>query len=143
MQETSTQTAAVTATITGNGYATKVSPAPPHEQHKLMVDQSTDIQGGSATGPNPFTYLYAALAGCVAQTMYAYVSRKGWPLERAVIRVFPTRQGHDPVEQIDLRITLEGDKLTDEQRERIHLVAAKCPVHKTLEAGVRITDSAD
>lgn len=138
---TTAVTAAVTATITGDGYATDVTPAPPHHRHTLIVDQAGEVPGGSGKGPNPFTYLYTALAGCVAQTIYSYVSRKDWPLERAVVRVFPTGHGHDPVEKIELRIELIGDELTDVQRERIMAVASKCPVHKTLEAGVPISDA--
>ncbi|GEM_PF-2932442 len=136
-----TDQAAVTATITGDGFATEVKPAPPHDGHTIVVDQAAAIDGGAGRGPNPFTYLYAALAGCVAQTIYSYVSRKGFKLVRATVEVFPTREGHDPVEKIELKITLDGPELTDDQRKRILAVAAQCPVHKTLERGVAINDT--
>jgi putative redox protein len=132
--------AAVVATITGEGFTTEVKPAPPHHEHVITVDQAAAIDGGGGRGPNPFTYLYAALSGCVAQTIYSYVSRKGYPLERAMVEVFPTRKGHDPVSHIELRITLDGDGLSDEMRSRIFAVAVKCPVHRTLEGGVTIVD---
>ena len=41
------------------------------------------------------------------------------------------------VDEVDQRVTLLGP-LTDEQRERLMQIAHRCPVHKTLDAGVRI-----
>ena len=47
-------------------------------------------------------------------------------------------EGNDP--SFDVRIRLPAD-LTDEQRDRLLVIATKCPVHKTLKAqDVRVND---
>jgi putative redox protein len=41
------------------------------------------------------------------------------------------------VDEVDQHVTLLGP-LTDEQRDRLMQIAHRCPVHKTLDLGVRI-----
>ena len=46
--------------------------------------------------------------------------------------------GEGKINSIDLELLLGGD-LTDEQRQRLAEIAARCPVHRTLTDGVTIT----
>jgi putative redox protein len=46
--------------------------------------------------------------------------------------------GEGKINSIDLELLLGGD-LTDEQRQRLTEIAARCPVHRTLTEGVTIT----
>jgi uncharacterized OsmC-like protein len=76
-------------------------------------------------------------------TMRMYAERKGLPLDRAIVEV---RHGKVHIEategatagkptQIDRFeriIRLEGDALTDSDRERLLSIADRCPVHRTL-----------
>ena len=70
-----------------------------------------------------------------------YAQRKGWPLQDLKVQVryepgpsgLPGSEGHRIVQSV----TLIGD-LTAEQRARLESVIERCPVHKTLSAGVPI-----
>jgi putative redox protein len=70
-------------------------------------------------------------------TVRLYAERKGWALDR-----IETRLARDPgegkINSIELTLLLGGD-LTDEQRQRLAEIAARCPVHRTLAEGVTIT----
>ena len=82
-------------------------------------------------------------------TLRLYAARKGWDLREVVVeldigRAYAEDCAHceDPramVEQITRRITLQG-ALDAGQKARLAEIAAKCPVHKTLTAGVRVKD---
>ena len=75
------------------------------------------------------------------------LGRKGWPLERVLVRLRHSRvHAADCVEcdkkpvlldHIDRTITLEG-ALDAAQRDRLMAIADKCPVHRTLSAPIRI-----
>jgi putative redox protein len=118
------------------GYETEVE----IRQHRLISDEPQDKGGGDA-GPKPTELLAASLATCTVITVLMYAERKGWelgPLEAEVDFATPTVDA-PPSFKVELRTPAE---LTDEQRERILVIAAKCPVHKTLAAGdVKIEDS--
>jgi putative redox protein len=43
------------------------------------------------------------------------------------------------VELFEKTVSIAGDKLTEEQKARLLSVAGKCPVHRALEGGSRIT----
>jgi putative redox protein len=71
--------------------------------------------------------------------MRLYADQKGWPLERARVAVTHAKDaGQVPPDRFDRSIGLEGP-LTDEQRARLLEIAERCPVHRTLEGGSRIT----
>lgn len=107
--------------------------------HRLTADEPADAGGGDA-GPRPTELLAASLASCAAITMEMYADRKGWELGELEVAVDYTgpEEGNDP--SFDVRIRLPAD-LTDEQRDRLLVIATKCPVHKTLKAqDVRVND---
>jgi uncharacterized OsmC-like protein len=114
--------------------------------HRLIADEPVS-QGGLGSGPNPYDLLAASLGACKSMTMRLYAERKGWPLERARVKVShgkihaadcadcETRAG--TVDELRCEITLAGP-LDDEQRLRIVEIAERCPVHRTLTAEVKI-----
>jgi putative redox protein len=108
--------------------------------HRLIVDEPTDA-GGKDAGPRPTELLAASLASCTTITIVMYADRKGWDVgavETAVDFTEPSADG-GPSFEVKIRIPAE---LSDEQRERILVIASKCPVHKTLLAqDVKIEDS--
>jgi uncharacterized OsmC-like protein len=116
--------------------------------HALRADEPV-AAGGRDAGPDPYALLLSALGACTSMTLRLYADRKGWALRDVVVeldiaRVYAEDCTHceDPramVDEIRRRITLRGD-LAAAQRTRLAAIAAKCPVHKTLVAGVRVRD---
>ena len=103
-------------------------------RHTLTVDEP-EKQGGQDMGPSPQELLAAALASCTAVTMEMYANRKGWEIGEVVVDV-----GYEPAQRgsptrFDMVVTLPKE-LPEDQRERLLQIAAKCPVHRTLEGEV-------
>ena len=101
------------------------------------------MPGGLNTGPAPYDFLLAGLGACTAMTVKMYARRKGWPLDDVQIQL-----SHAKIHQQDLLASSRLDQMTrqikqtgpleDAQRDQLMQIADKCPVHKTLEAGVQI-----
>ncbi|GAB5347591.1 bifunctional alpha/beta hydrolase/OsmC family protein [Alteriqipengyuania sp. 357] len=115
--------------------------------HRFVADEPTSY-GGDDTGPTPYDLLLAALGTCTAMTMKMYAERKGLPFEGARVAVTHDRDhGKDcdhceeegnQVQALHRTITLLGDDLTAEHRDRLIEIADKCPVHRTLEGHLHI-----
>lgn len=115
-------------------------------RHGLFADEPVHL-GGRDTGPSPYDLLLMSLGACSAMTLRLYARRKGWPLERVLVRLrhrkihaedcatCETEKGF--VDSIERRIELLGP-LTDEQRKRLMEVADMCPIHRTLMSEVTI-----
>jgi putative redox protein len=102
--------------------------------HRLTADEPRD-HGGEDSGPSPQELLAASLASCTAITMEMYAQRKGWDVGDIAVNVNyePAHRG-SPTR---FRMTFElAKELPEEQREKLMQIAAKCPVHRTLEGEV-------
>ncbi len=107
--------------------------------HTLVVDEPVAV-GGNDTGPSPTRLVAAGLAGCVAVTMEMYAERKGWDIGKVEVDVDVEYEEFAPLSfAVTLRLPAG---LSEEQRERLLLIARKCPVHRLLtgEARVMISD---
>ena len=102
--------------------------------------------GGGGRGPTPYDLVLAGLGACTSMTLRLYAERKGLPLETVRVRLRHRRDhradcaGGDacpPMEAIEREITLQGP-LDAPMRARLMEIADKCPVHRTLEAGVKV-----
>jgi putative redox protein len=102
--------------------------------HELVIDEPADA-GGTDEGPSPLEMLSGALAGCIAVTMEMYAARKGWDLPSVEVecQFTPAERGTPTKFNIVMRLP---DTLTDEQVARLEVIAAKCPVHRTLDGEV-------
>ncbi len=102
--------------------------------HIVTADEPRDA-GGDDEAPSPQELLAASLASCTAITMEMYAKRKGWdvgPIE-VDVEYSPAERGCPTRFSVGLRLP---DGLTEEQTQRLQVIAAKCPVHRTLEGEV-------
>jgi putative redox protein len=102
--------------------------------HELIADEPVD-QGGADTGPSPQELLAASLASCTAVTMEMYAQRKGWDIGGVEVAVdyTPAERGCPTRFNLVMRMP---ESLSEEQVERLRVIAAKCPVHRTLDGEV-------
>ncbi len=106
--------------------------------HVFLADEPESV-GGMGSGPSPFDLLSAALAACTTMTLRLYADGKGWPVTRIRTAVGHDRQPGDARPDLyHCRIALEG-AIDAEQRTRMMDIAARCPVHRTLDQGSRFT----
>jgi putative redox protein len=104
--------------------------------HVLVVDEPPE-RGGKNTGPRPTQLLAASLAGCTAITVEMYAARKGWDVGKVEAEVDVSYDHYVP-DHFKVTLRLPGE-LDDEQRQRLLLIAAKCPVHKVLAGEAKVT----
>ena len=113
--------------------------------HVWTADEPIELDG-TDTGPNPYELLLGALGACTCITISYYCKRKGWDLYSV-----STKYTYDKIHADDCahceddatgflhnvtsEIFMDGD-FDDAQRARLEEIAQKCPVHRTLEAGL-------
>ena len=104
--------------------------------HTMVLDEPED-RGGTDTGPRPTQLLAASLAGCTAITVEMYAERKEWDVGAIEVDVDVAYDGPVPsTYAVALKLPSE---LSEEQRQRLLAVAAKCPVHKILVGAATVT----
>jgi putative redox protein len=106
--------------------------------HQITVDETLQ-SGGEDSGPDPQELLAASLASCTAITMEMYAQRKGWDIGHVEVDVqySPAERGCPTKFDLILRIP---DDLPEEQVQRLQVIAAKCPVHRTLDGEVMFNE---
>lgn len=120
------------------------------DTHQWLADEPKS-SGGDDRGPDPYDHLLASLGTCTSMTIRMYANHKKWPLDDVYVTLKHSREhGADCdascsdedsealVDVIDREVRLEGDQLSDEQRERLLEIANRCPVHRTLENEIRV-----
>jgi putative redox protein len=102
--------------------------------HTITADEPRD-HGGDDSGPSPQELLAASLASCSAITMEMYARRKGWNIDglRVDCEYMPAERGHPTQFKLVMKMPAHLDQ---EQIDRLVVIAARCPVHRTLEGEV-------
>ncbi len=143
MTQSESHEGTVTARIGRSGYRIEIDAS----GHALVSDEPSEM-GGSDAGATPYDLVLAALGACTAMTLRMYADRKKWPLEGVVVHMHHSRSHvvdeqhcEDRPARLDhIERTLEiAGPLTHDQRVKLAEIAERCPVHRTLDAGVRIT----
>jgi putative redox protein len=106
--------------------------------HRQTVDEPLE-KGGDDEGPSPQELLAASLASCTAITIEMYAQRKGWEIGTVEVEVdyTPPERGEPTKFSLELRLPADCNQ---EQRDRLQVIAAKCPVHRILEGDVIFAD---
>jgi putative redox protein len=104
--------------------------------HEFLADEPSRLGGGD-TGPSPYEYYAAALAGCTSITLRMYAERKGWDLTglEVDVDVYKTEEGRPRIERV---VRLAGD-LDDAQRARLLDIAERTPVTLAVMHGAEVT----
>jgi putative redox protein len=109
--------------------------------HVVAVDEPLE-SGGEDTAPSPQELLAASLASCTAVTLEMYAQRKGWEVGEVEVdcQYSPAERGCPTKFELVVRLP-EG--LQPDQVERLMQIAAKCPVHRTLDGEVMFDERAE
>jgi uncharacterized OsmC-like protein len=106
-------------------------------RHLLRGDLAPEA-GGVDAGPSPKELCMLSLALCTSMTVRLFATRSGFPLVRVRVRAAEhTQEGAHVPDGLSLSIELEGEQLTEPQRERLLRAASKCPVKQMLAGGMR------
>jgi putative redox protein len=106
--------------------------------HQLVVDEPRE-QGGDDEGPSPEELLAASLASCTAITIEMYAQRKNWdvgPVE-VDVQYSPAERGCPTKFELVLHLPAQ---LSDDQVDQLRVIAAKCPIHRTLDGEVMFSE---
>ena len=120
--------------------------------HSLVADEPED-DGGDDLGPTPYDLLLWAIGACTSMTLQMYARRKGYPLHEVAVEVEHERlhaedcvdcqeEHTGKIEVLRRKLVLRGP-LTDEQRDDLLRIAARCPVHKTIAASPEVIDTVE
>lgn len=134
----------ITADLT-NGFQVDIKAG----AHTWRADEPVDLNG-TDTGPTPYELMLGALAACTCITLSMYAQRKSIAVT-SISAQFTYDKVHAEdctfchdddkgfVDAVTSEIFIEGT-FSDEERARLEEVAVRCPVHKTLERGIRFDE---
>ncbi|WP_333599382.1 OsmC family protein [Flavobacterium sp.] len=103
----------------------------------LLMDEPENV-GGQNIGPDPFSTFLASLAGCTLSTLRMYIDRKGWDIPEINISLNLAQELNPELETTIAREITFSTNISDEQRERLLLIAEKCPISKILKNKITI-----
>jgi putative redox protein len=106
----------------------------------ILMDEPEHLQGKDL-GPDPYTTLLASLAGCTLSTLRMYIDRKEWNIPEVHVSLnFAMNTEGEFSTDIKREIRFSSE-VPDDQKQRLLIVASKCPVSKILENKIKIHTS--
>lgn len=109
--------------------------------HEVFSDEPKEL-GGSDEGSTATHLLLSSLGACTAVTLRMYAERKEWSLGDISINLSIEQENRNGkmFSEISRQISF-GEELSQDQVERMMIIADKCPIHKTLMGEISITTS--
>ena len=100
---------------------------------QFLMDEPLDV-GGKDLGMDPFSTLVASLAGCTLSTLRMYIDRKEWiiPEINISLNLYQETIDGELTTTIRRHLTVSGE-VSIEQKERLLVIADKCPISKLLK----------
>jgi putative redox protein len=105
--------------------------------HRLVIDEPEE-SGGANQGPSPTRTLAGTLAACTAITTEMYAGRKGWDVGELEVEV-EMEYGQSSVPRSFVVILRLPTGLSEDQVERLKVIAGKCPVHRALSHDTEVS----
>lgn len=124
-------------------------------RHRLIADEPT-AAGGLDSGPSPYDYLSIALGACTAMTLRVYAEHKKLALGRISVAVRHGKvaaqhcldcgaaaEGREgKIDRFERAIRVDGE-IDSALRDKLIEIAAKCPVHRTLETASAVVTTVE
>ena len=105
---------------------------------EILADEPSDL-GGSGNYPDPFSLLAASLAACTLITLRMYIDRKEWNISNIKVSISISQERVGIETNTTFTKHLEYEPAASlEQRERLEIIASKCPIAKTLSGQIEI-----
>lgn len=124
---------AIKGTITQEKYRASIQ-----WRNGVIVADEPIAVGGKDLGPDPYTLLLSALVACTLSTLRMYIDRKDWVINDINVTANMYQESSDVFTTTIERDISFDNAITNEQREKLLLIASKCPVSKILENKVTI-----
>ena len=105
----------------------------------LATMPAGDVTAKIGSYMSTYEALLLSLGSCSAITLQMYAERKGWPLETARVRLTLEKGDKEKPNRIEQHVELVGD-LDDDQRERLRVIAGRCPIHRILEGPIEFEE---
>ncbi len=104
---------------------------------ELLMDEPESL-GGNDIGPDPFSTFLASLGGCTLSTLRMYIDRKGWNIPEIRISLNLHQQADEQLTTTISRTVSFSGTVSEEQQERLLVIADKCPISKLLKGNIII-----
>jgi putative redox protein len=108
---------------------------------ELLMDEPESI-GGNDLGPDPFSTFLASLAGCTLSTLRMYIDRKGWNIPEIRISMNLSQETTEELQTTISRTISFSGNVSNEQKDRLLVIADKCPISKLLKGMITINTTA-
>lgn len=103
----------------------------------FVMDEPESIEGKDL-GPDPYTTLLASLAGCTLSTLRMYIDRKGWDIPEIHISLNMSQENNPDLTTTISRAITFSNEIDEAIKNRLLVIAEKCPVSKLLESNILI-----
>ncbi|MBZ4044337.1 OsmC family protein [Flavobacterium hibisci] len=97
----------------------------------IVIADEPQEAGGKNLGFSPSELLASALASCTLITLRMYINRKQWNVSEIDIKVDLEKDSEQNISLFTRKIEITGE-IDESQRQKLHIIADKCPIHKTL-----------